>query len=225
METKNGKKLNKMIFFEKYHNEYGSVSPCILNSYKKKPNENGTITYYYIANEESENTIYRNGMYLIPVELSPEDYRTICKQDWEDYKDNFRYNNHTTSLNKFYDDENVEIEENLPLSFYEESINNEDRLCEELDFNKVINSFCKIDKYIAILNKNGYSQSEIAKKLRLTQSAVSKRLYKIKYALEYNSLNDGTLSKKEIEFEIAWKEFLLIYKKMKKKIHYQLYLI
>ena len=76
----------------------------------------------------------------------------------------------------------------------------------------LLSTFSKSDRLIVKLYEAGVGQKHIAKKIGKTQSYVSKRLERLLDLIEAERLNDGSRTKKEIEFELAWKKFIYSHK-------------
>lgn len=92
------------------------------------------------------------------------------------------------------------------------TLNYENDLIAEIDKQALLSTLAKSDRKIIELYEAGIGQKSIAKKIGKTQSYVSKRLERLLDLIEYERLNDGSRTKKEIEFEIAWKKFLYSHK-------------
>ena len=95
------------------------------------------------------------------------------------------------------------------------TLNYENEIIEEMDKQALLSTLSKLDRIIVKLYEAGVGQKSIAKKIGKTQSYVSKRLERLLGLIEVERLNDGNRTKKEIEFELAWKKFIYSHKMSK----------
>lgn len=199
--------------------EYGMLSSRSLNNPKRKPNANGLVTYYYTSIKEPLcGTYYRNGdYYIIPTKVTPEVYAELVERDRIEHNNNHKHDRRYLDVERHYcqcgdiDDEDDET------SAWEcvadkKTLNFENDIIEQLDKQALLFALSEADKKIIELYEMGIGQNRIAKVIGKTQSYVSKRLERLLDLIEYERLNDGSRTKKEIEFEIAWKKFLYSHK-------------
>lgn len=200
--------------------EYGMIAAHKLNPISRKPNANGLVTYLYLSLVEPQSgKYYRNrDYYIIPVKVTPKVYAELIEQDRKEHNNNHKHDRRYLDIEKYIRQKGVlDQDDTDEINAWEcvadkSTLNFEDEIIEELDRKAYISTLSKIDRQILALYDYGNSQKEIAKRLGKTQSFVSKRLAKLIHQIEFERLNDGTRSDKEIEFELAWKKFIYTHK-------------
>lgn len=200
--------------------EYGMIAAHKLNPSSRKPNANGLVTYLYLSLAEPQSgKYYRNrDYYIIPVKVTPKVYKELIEQDRKEHNNNHKHDRRYLDIEKYFRRKGaLDQDDTDEINAWEcvadnASLNFEDKIIEELDRKAYISTLSKVDRHILALYDCGHSQKEIAKQLGKTQSFVSKRLAKLTHQIEFERLNDGTRSDKEIEFELAWKKFIYTHK-------------
>lgn len=199
--------------------EYGMLSSRRLNNPKRKPNVDGLVTYYYTSVEEPlGGTYYRNrDYYIIPVKVTPEVYAQLMKRDKKERNNNHKHDRRYLDVEKYYRQRGEIDEDDRETNAWEcvtdkKTLNFENDIIEEMDKQALLFTLSKADRIIVSLYEAGVEQNLIAKKIGKTQSYVSKRLERLLDLIEFERLNDGSSTKKEIEFELAWKKFIYSHK-------------
>ena len=173
-----------------YDKEYGLPSQYLLNKKKRPAKTDGKYLYYYVGAsisdfpKGSKLKKYRNA-YVCEVEVSLEEWECLVELDKAEYNANHKEDRHQDSYQTV------------------ENFNGLEEISEDVELSTVLG----IDKEILSLHKQGYTQQEIAEKLKVTQGHVSKRLIKIKDKIEDGEA-DGTLSSIERKVEKFWDEFI-----------------
>lgn len=199
--------------------EYGRLSSRKLNNPKRKPNADGLVTYYYTSVEEPfGGTYYRKGdHYIIPMKITPEVYGELVEQDRVEHNNNHKHDRRYLDVEKYYCQRCELDEDDKETNAWEcvadkKTLNYDNDIIEELDKRALLFTLSNSDRIIVNLYEAGVGQKSIAKKIGKTQSYVSKRLERLLDLFEAERLNDGSLTKKEIEFELAWKKFIYSHK-------------
>lgn len=199
--------------------EYGMLSSRSLNNPKRKPNADGLVTYYYTsAHEPLGGMYYRNrDYYIIPVKVTPEVYAQLMKRDKKEHNNNHKHDRRYLDVERYYRQRGEIDEDDRETNAWEcvadkKTLNFENDIIGELDKQALLSTLSKSDRIIVKLYEAGVGQKHIAKKIGKTQSYVSKRLERLLDLIESERLNDGSRTKKEIEFELAWKKFIYSHK-------------
>ena len=199
--------------------EYGMLSSRRLNNPKRKPNADGLVTYYYTSVEEPlGGRYYRKGdYYIIPVNVTPKVYAALVKRDKKEHNNSHKHDRRYLDVEKYYRQRGEIDEDDRETNAWEcvadkKTLNYENDIIEEMDKQTLLSTLSKSDRIIVKLYEAGVGQNLIAKKIGKTQSYVSKRLERLLDLLETERLNDGSRTKKEIEFELAWKKFIYSHK-------------
>ena len=173
--------------------------------------------YYFNRKKQTEPVdgkftyCYPNGNRIEKYEVSPEIYKALKKRDKKEYLNDRRQYRHHTNFPTYYNDyEDIEDDaEYDPWWNYpdKKSYTNEGEICERLDREAVIANRSETDKaiYHHILERD-YSQEDTAELLGIDQATVSRKLKEIKGVLKRQFLTDGTNTKTDIDFYIAWEE-------------------
>lgn len=199
--------------------EYGMLSSRKLNNPHRKPKADGLVTYYYISVEEPLGGMYyRNGdYYIIPTKVTPEVYAELVERDRIEHNNNHKHDRRYLDEERYYRQKGEIDEDDRETNACEciadkRTLNLENDIIEQLDKQSLLSTLSEADKKIIELYDAGIGQKHIAKEIGKTQSYISKRLERLLDLIEYERLNDGSRTKKEIEFELAWKKFLYSHK-------------
>ena len=199
--------------------EYGMLSSRKLNNPHRKPKADGLVTYYYTSVEEPlGGTYFRNGdYYIIPVRVTPKVYARLMKRDKKEHNNNHKHDRRYLDVERYYRQNGEIDEDDKETNAWEcvadkKTLSYANDIIEELDKQALLATLSDSDIKIIELYEKGIAQKYIAKEIGKTQSYVSKRLERLLDLIEFERLNDGSRSKKEIEFEIAWKKFLYSHK-------------
>ena len=83
-----------------------------------------------------------------------------------------------------------------------------DDICEEMDRKAAEKALLPLERYIYRADREGFTQSEIARELGIDQSTVSRKLDRLYDRMNVVRLYDGERTKKELAFEVGWESFL-----------------
>ena len=190
-----------------------------LNNPHRKPNADGLVTYYYTSVEEPlGGRYYRNGTYyIIPAQVTPKMYAELVERDRIEHNNNYKHDRRYLDVESYYRRKGQIDEDDRETNAWEcaadkKTLNIQNDIIEEMDTAMLLSTLSKTDQLIVKLYETGFGQKYIAKKIDKTQSYVSKRLVQLLDLIEYERLNDGSRTDKEIKFEIAWKKFLYTHK-------------
>lgn len=144
-------------------------------------------------------------------------YAELIERDRIEHNNNHKHDRRYLDVERHYCQRGDIDEEDDETSTWEcvadkKTLNFENDIIKELDKQALFSTHSEADKKIIELYGMGIGQKRIAKVIGKTQSYVSKRLERLLDLIEYERLNDGSRTKKEIEFEIAWKKFLYSHK-------------
>ena len=180
------------------------INPHIPAYYfnRKKQTEpvDGKFTYCYPSGNQIEK-------YKVP----PEVYNELKANDKDEYEYDRSEHRHRSNFPTYYNDyEDFEDDaEYDPWWNYldKKSYTSEDEICERLDREAAIANHSEKDKAIYhLMLERDYSQEETAEILGVDQATVSRKLKEIKGVLERQHLTNGTNTKTDIDFYVAWKE-------------------
>lgn len=199
--------------------EYGMLSSRKLNNPKRKPNADGLVTYYYTSVEEPLGGRYyrKCDYYINPVNVTPKVYAALVKRDKKEHNNNHKHDRRYLDVEKYYRQRGEIDEDDRETNAWEcvadkKTLNYENDIIEEMDKQGLLSTLSKTDRIIVKLYDVNYGQKLIAKIIGKTQSYVSKRLERLLDLIEFERLNDGSRTKKEIEFELAWEKFIYSHK-------------
>ena len=202
--------------------EYGMLSGRKLNNPRRKPNRDGFVTYLYTSPcEPLSGTYYRNGdYYIIPTKVTTEVYAKLVEQNRQEHNNNHKHDRRYLDVENYYRQRGEIDEENDETNAWEcvadkKTLCLESDLIEDMDKDAVLKKLTSEDRIILEAYESGYRQKSIAKAIGKTQSYVSKRLEKLLNLIEYERLNDESMTDEEIKFEIEWKKFLYSHKMAK----------
>ncbi len=173
-----------------YNKEYGLPSQYLLNKTKRPAKTEGKYLYYYVgANIKdfprgTKLRRYKNA-YACEVEVLSEEWDCLHELDREEYNSDHKEDRHKDAYKQL---EKLSVEQDLG---------------EEVE----VNTLLGIEREIFKLHGQGYTQQEIAEKLNVTQSYISKQLVKIYKKIDEKEA-DETLSAEERKVEKFWDEFI-----------------
>ena len=182
-------------------------------NHKKRDAGEGKVYYFYPytrCEADDTPTFFIGGKYYVRIAVSEEEWRRLRKLDDKEYNSERRtYNKRwTADIPRLRDEDGEEIDFWSDRAEDRETRYIEGDICEESDRRALVRSFDKTDRCIYRLDWKGFTQQEIARRLHLDQTTVSRRLEKIYMRLDLMRLHDGERSQKELDFEAAWEEFL-----------------
>ena len=198
--------------------EYGMICQRKLNNPKRKKDKDGLITYYYVTEQRPlAGNYYVNGKaYIIPVRVAPELYIQLTEQDKKEHNNNHKHDRRYLDIESHFKLKG-EIDGDGETNPWEcvacqKTINYDDAIAAHMDRRAVKDAFSKEERRMVKLFKNGYPQQVIARRLKKSQSYVSKHLSRLLERLDREELDDGSRTCSDIDFEIMWKKFALSHK-------------
>lgn len=217
----NGEKERERKYFNKARPEieYGMVCQRKINNSKPKPGKDGLVTYYYVTEQQplSGNYYIDGKAYIVPVKVTPEMYAELTELDKKEHNNNHKHDRRYLDIESHFkrkgeidEDDN----ESNPWEYvaYQKTINCDDTIASHMDRKATKSSFTNEARRMVKLFKKGYSQQVIARKLKKSQSYISKHLTPLIERLEREDLDDGSRTYSDIDFEIMWKKFAISHK-------------
>ena len=199
--------------------EYGMICQRKLNNPKRKKGKDGLITYYYVTEQRPlSGNYYVNGRaYIIPVKVAPELYIQLTEQDKKEHNNNHKHDRRYLDIESHFKLKGEIDEDDGETNPWErvacqKTINYDDTIAAHMDRKAVKDTFSKEERRMVKLFKNGYPQQAIARRLKKSQSYVSKHLARLLERLDREELDDGSRTYSDIDFEILWKKFALTHK-------------
>ena len=182
-------------------------------NHKRRDAGEGKVYYFYPytrCEADDTPTFFIAGKHYVRIAVSEEEWRRLRKLDDKEYNSERRAHNKrwTADIPRLRDEDGEEIDFWSDRAEDRETHYIEGDICEEADRRALVRSFDKTDRRIYRLDRKGFTQQEIARRLHLDQATVSRRLEKIYVRLDFMRLRDGERNGKELAFEVAWEEFL-----------------
>ena len=182
-------------------------------NFKKKRTGEGKYYYFYPYTRceiDDTPTLIIGGKQYVRIEVS-EAEREILRE-----KDDEEYNDERSAHNKRWTAEipRLQNEDGEEFDFWSDRAEDkrthyiEDDICEEMDRRAAVKCLPPLERRIYRADREGYTQSEIAKMVGVNQATVSRKLDKIYEHMDAVRLYDGDKSWKELAFEIGWESFL-----------------
>lgn len=199
--------------------EYGMVCQQKINNPKRKPGKDGLVTYYYVTEQQPlSGNYYMDGKaYIIPIKVTPEMYAELAELDKKEHNNNHKHDRRYLDIESHFKrkgeiDEDDSETNPWECIAYQKTINYDDTIAAHMDRKTVKNTFTKEERRMVKLFKKGYSQQVIARKLKKSQSYISKHLTPLIERLDREDLDDGSRTYSDIDFEIMWKTFAISHK-------------
>ena len=182
-------------------------------NHKKKQAGEGRYYYFYPYTRceiDDTPTIIIDGKQYVRIEV-PEAEREILRE-----KDDEEYNDERSAHNRRWtaDIPRLQNEDGEEIDFWTDRAEDkrthyiEDDICEEMDRKEAEEALPPLERYIYRADREGFTQSEIAKKTGIDQSTVFRKLDRLYDLMNFVRLYDGERTKKELAFEIGWESFL-----------------
>ena len=155
-------------------------------------------------------TIIIGGKQYVRIEVSEAEREVLRKKDDEEYNDERSAHNKRWTA----DIPRLQNEDGEEFDFWSDRAEDkrthyiEDDICEEMDRRAAVSCLPPLERRIYRADREGYTQSEIAKMVGVNQATVSRKLDKIYERMDAVRLYDGERSWKELAFEIGWESFL-----------------
>ena len=182
-------------------------------NHKKRDAGEGKVYYLYPytrCEADDTPTLFIGGKHYIRIAVSEEEWTRLRKLDDKEYNSERRAHNKrwTADIPRLRDEDGEEIDFWSDRAEDRETRYIEGDICEESDRRAAVKCLSPLERRIYRADREGYTQSEIAKMVRVNQATVSRKLDKIYERMDAVRLYDGERSRQELAFEVAWEEFL-----------------
>ena len=182
-------------------------------NHKKKQAGEGRYYYFYPYTRceiDDTPTIIIDGKQYVRIEVSEAEFKALRKRDIKEYNSDRRAHNKkwTTDIPRLENEDGEEIDFWTDRAEDKRTHYIEDDICEEMDRRAAVKRLSPLERRIYRADREGYTQSEIAKMVGVNQATVSRKLDKIYERMDAVRLYDGERTKKELAFEIGWESFL-----------------
>lgn len=182
-------------------------------NHKKKQAGEGRYYYFYPYTRceiDDTPTIIIDGKQYVRIEVSEAEFKALRKRDIKEYNSDRRAHNKkwTAEIPRLENEDGEEIDFWTDRAEDKRTHYIEDDICEEMDRKAAVSCLPPLERRIYRADREGYTQSEIAKMVGVNQATVSRKLDKIYERMDAVRLYDGERSWKELAFEIGWESFL-----------------
>lgn len=182
-------------------------------NHKKKQAGEGRYYYFYPYTRceiDDTPTIIIDGKQYVRIEVSEAEFKALRKRDIKEYNSDRRAHNKrwTADIPRLQDEDGEEIDFWSDRAEDKRTHYIEDDICEEMDRRAAVKCLSPLERRIYRADREGYTQSEIAKMVGVNQATVSRKLDKIYERMDTVRLYDGERTKKELAFEVGWESFL-----------------
>ena len=183
-----------------------------LNFKKKRAGEDKYYYFYPYTRCEIDDTptFIIGGKQYVRIEVSEKEREILREKDDEEYNDERSAHNKRWTA----DIPRLQNEDGEEFDFWSDRAEDkrthyiEDDICEEMDRRAAVSCLPPLERRIYRADREGYTQSEIAKMVGVNQATVSRKLDNIYERMDAVRLYDGERTKKELAFEIGWESFL-----------------
>lgn len=183
-----------------------------LNFKKKRAGEDKYYYFYPYTRCEIDDTptFIIGGKQYVRIEVSEAEREILREKDGEEYNDERSAHNKrwTADIPRLQNEDGEEIDFWTDRAEDKRTHYIEDDICEEMDRKAAVSCLPPLERRIYRADREGYTQSEIAKMVGVNQATVSRKLDKIYERMDAVRLYDGERSWKELAFEIGWESFL-----------------
>lgn len=194
------------------YNDGMDMTAYWLNFKKKRAGEGKYYYFYPYTRCEIDDTptLIIGGKQYVRIEVSEAEFKALRKRDVKEYNSDRRAHNKrwTADIPRLQDEDGEEIDFWSDRAEDKRSHYIEDDICEEMDRRAAVKCLPPLERHIYRADREGYTQSEIAKMVGVNQATVSRKLDKIYERMDAVRLYDGERTKKELAFEIGWESFL-----------------
>ena len=182
-------------------------------NFKKKRAGEGKYYYFYPYTRceiDDTPTYIIGGKQYVRIEVSEAEREILREKDDEEYNDERSAHNKRWTA----DIPRLQNEDGEEFDFWSDRAEDkrthyiEDDICEEMDRRAAVSCLPPLERRIYRADREGYTQSEIAKMVGVNQATVSRKLDNIYERMDAVRLYDGERTKKELAFEIGWESFL-----------------
>ena len=183
-----------------------------LNFKKKRAGEDKYYYFYPYTRCEIDDTptFIIGGKQYVRIEVSEAERETLREKDDEEYNDERSAHNKrwTAEIPRLQNEDGEEFDFWSDRAEDKRTHYIEDDICEEMDRRAAVKCLPPLERRIYRADREGYTQSEIAKMVGVNQATVSRKLDNIYERMDAVRLYDGERTKKELAFEIGWESFL-----------------
>ncbi len=183
-----------------------------LNFKKKRAGEDKYYYFYPYTRCEIDDTptFIIGGKQYVRIEVSEKEREILREKDDEEYNDERSAHNKrwTADIPRLQNEDGEEFDFWTDRAEDKRTHYIEDDICEEMDRRAAVKCLSPLERRIYRADREGYTQSEIAKMVGVNQATVSRKLDKIYERMDAVRLYDGERSWKELAFEIGWESFL-----------------
>ena len=182
-------------------------------NFKKKRAGEGKYYYFYPYTRceiDDTPTLIIGGKQYVRIEVSEAEREVLRKKDDEEYNDERSAHNKrwTAEIPRLQNEDGEEFDFWSDRAEDKRTHYIEDDICEEMDRRAAVSCLPPLERRIYRADREGYTQSEIAKMVGVNQATVSRKLDNIYERMDAVRLYDGERTKKELAFEIGWESFL-----------------
>ena len=182
-------------------------------NFKKKRTGEGKYYYFYPYTRceiDDTPTLIIGGKQYVRIEVSEAEFKALRKRDVKEYNSDRRAHNKrwTADIPRLQNEDGEEIDFWSDRAEDKRTHYIEDDICEEMDRRAAVKCLSPLERRIYRADREGYTQSEIAKMVGVNQATVSRKLDKIYERMDTVRLYDGERTKKELAFEVGWESFL-----------------
>ena len=182
-------------------------------NFKKKRTGEGKYYYFYPYTRceiDDTPTLIIGGKQYVRIEVSEAEFKALRKRDVKEYNSDRRAHNKrwTADIPRLQNEDGEEIDFWSDRAEDKRTHYIEDDICEEMDRRAAVKCLSPLERRIYRADREGYTQSEIAKMVGVNQATVSRKLDILYERMDAVRLYDGDRSWKELAFEIGWESFL-----------------
>ena len=182
-------------------------------NFKKKRAGEGKYYYFYPYTRceiDDTPTLIIGGKQYVRIEVSEKEREILREKDDEEYNDERSAHNKrwTAEIPRLQNEDGEEFDFWSDRAEDKRTHYIEDDICEEMDRRAAVSCLPPLERRIYRADREGYTQSEIAKMVGVNQATVSRKLDNIYERMDAVRLYDGERTKKELAFEIGWESFL-----------------
>ena len=195
--------------------EFGFFSPKLLNREPVPSGREGYYLYYYMESYQTSHTEYKYGREETvydrhtskkSVEVTLEQWNALHEKDRADYTVSRREEEkleYEPKVNRFYMNTLDAIQQ------YGDRFDHENFWVNALDLERTLNTFSDEDLDIYIYAKERrFKQKKIAEIMGKSESYITRRMKFIEDAIEWNMIDDGSLSSCEIRAELEYRKYM-----------------
>ena len=182
-------------------------------NFKKKRAGEGKYYYFYPYTRceiDDTPTYIIGGKQYVRIEVSEKEREILREKDGEEYNDERSAHNKrwTADIPRLQNEDGEEIDFWSDRAEDKRTHYIEDDICEEMDRRAAVKCLSPLERRIYRADREGYTQSEIAKMVGVNQATVSRKLDIIYERMDAVRLYDGERTEKELAFEVGWESFL-----------------